>query len=346
MKRQPGCADRTALTRALGSACLLAAVLTAAISRADDALFVSTIISPTNPPEYPAGIEGPAVDAAGNLYVVNFKHKGSIGRLRPGAANSEPFTPLPDGSIGSGIRFDGAGRMYIADHQQHNIFVIEPGSTEPRKYFEAHRNPDNRPQFNQPNDLAIARDGTLYASDPKFGDGTGRIWRITRGPDGLGRGAIMSSARVMGITNGLDLSPDNKTLYVSESQFKRAHRPTRPASIWAYRIDGTALADPRPVFEFPDGDADGLRVDTDGRIFVARPNHGTVALVTPDGHSEDKVTLHGNGPTNLTFGGPDGRDVYVTQSDGGFIERFRTDRPGREPCLQTPAPPDCRAIAQ
>jgi sugar lactone lactonase YvrE len=334
MKRQPGRADRTARTRALGSACLLAAVFATTISRADDPLFVSTIISPTTPPEYPAGIEGPAVDAAGNLYVVNFKRKGTIGRLKPGAAKSELFTPLPDGSIGNGIRFDGAGRMYIADHKQQNIFFIEPGSTTPRKYFKAHRNTEGRPQFNQPNDLAIARDGTLYASDPKAGDGTGRIWRITRGSDGRGRGAIMSSTRVMGITNGLDLSPDNKTLYVSESQFKRAHHPTRPASIWAYRIDGTALADPRRIFEFPDDDADGLRVDTDGRIFVARPDHGTIALVTPDGHSEDKVTLHGKGPTNLTFGGPDGRDVYVTQSDGGFIERFRTDRPGREPCLR------------
>ncbi|MEA2891038.1 MAG: hypothetical protein QOI05_1831 [Bradyrhizobium sp.] len=341
MNRQPVCVDRTVIARAFGAVGFLTAIFISGIGRAEDALFVSTIISP---PEYPAGIEGPAVDAAGNLYVVNLKRKGTIGRLKPGAPKSQLFTTLPDGSIGNGIRFDSAGRMYIADHKQQNIFVIEPGTTAPRTYFEAHRNPSGRPRFNQPNDLAIARDGTLYASDPKAGDGIGQIWRITRGPDGRGRGAIMSSTRVMGITNGIDLSPDNKTLYVSESRFNRPH-PPRPAGIWAYRIDGAALADPRPIAEFPDGDVDGLRVDTDGRILVARPDHGTVALVTPDGHKEDKVTLHGKGPTNLTFGGPDGRDVYVTQSDGGFIERFRTDRPGREPCLQTPAPPGCTPIA-
>ena len=51
--------------------------------------------------------------------------------------------------------------MYIADFKQHNIFVIKRGETTPQPYF----SPD-QPKFNQPNDLAIAADGTLYASDP------------------------------------------------------------------------------------------------------------------------------------------------------------------------------------
>jgi signal peptidase len=46
--------------------------------------------------------------------------------------------------------------------------------------------------------------------------------------------------------------------------------------------------------------------------------------------------LRGNEPTNSTFGGPDGKTIFVTQSEGGFIEAFRVDRPGREPCLQMP----------
>ena len=48
-------------------------------------------------------------------------------------------------------------------------------------------------------------------------------------------------------------------------------------------------------------------------------------------------------PTNLAFGGPDGKTVYVTQRQGGFIETFRVDRPGREFCLQREAgDPACR----
>ena len=52
--------------------------------------------------------------------------------------------------------------------------------------------------------------------------------------------------------------------------------------------------------------------------------------------SQREVPLSGKQPTNLTFGGPDGRTVFVTQKEGRFIEAFRVDRPGREPCLQVP----------
>jgi hypothetical protein len=46
------------------------------------------------------------------------------------------------------------------------------------------------------------------------------------------------------------------------------------------------------------------------------------------------VRLTGKHRTNLTFGGPDGKTVFVTQADGGYVESFRVERPGREPCLQ------------
>src|SRR5262249_21765937 len=161
--------------------------------------------------EYTSGIEGPAVDAGGTLYVVNFGRKGTIGKLSRGATRSKLFGALPADSVGNGIRFDREGRMYVADYKNHNVFVFERGQPRPSVYFHSDGcSPTRRTQlpcFNQPNDLAIAADGTLYASDPNFRGGTGQIWRITRGPDGQGRGEVMSSQRQMGVTNGLDLSP-------------------------------------------------------------------------------------------------------------------------------------------
>lgn len=342
MKRRLSCIDRPAAILAVRIACFLTAILAADIGVAAEELFVSKQVSRAK--EYTGGIEGPAVSPAGDLYVTNLKRpgadpdkKGAIGRLKPGASQSLLFAVLPENGIGNGIRFDRDGSMYVADYINHRIQVFKPDSNLPQEYFHA--------DFNQPNDLAIARDGTLYASDPKARERIGQIWRIARGSDGLVQGAVMSSPRTMGITNGIDLSPDNTTLYVSESQFR--HRgERRRASIWAYRIDGTALVDPRPVIEFPQGDVDGLRVDTDGRIFVARPSFGAVAIVTPDGRLVREVKTLGSDPTNLTFGGADGRDVLVTQAEQSkrFIERFRTDRPGREPCLQ-PSTPACRPVA-
>jgi sugar lactone lactonase YvrE len=302
--------------------CLGALGLVGAALAEQPALFESRQITPSG--EYTQGIEGPAVDAAGALFVVNFGHQGTIGKLKPGASRSELFATLPPGSIGNGIRFDREGRMFIADFKKHNVLVIEPDGSAAKVYFHSDR-------FHQPNDLAIAGDGTLFASDPLFPH-SGQIWRIARGADGKGSGEIMSSERSMGATNGIDLSPDGTTLYVSEPNTRE---------VWAYRLDGTKLASPRLVKKVDRGELDGLRTDLDGKIYVARPLNGTIAVLAPDTPPEAalvrEITLRGNEPTNLTFGGPDGKSVFVTQRQGRFIESFRVDRAGREPCLQAPS---------
>jgi sugar lactone lactonase YvrE len=297
---------------------LFAALLVCGPAYADPALFQSRQV--TRAGEYTFGIEGPAVDAAGNLYVVNFQRAGTIGRLRPNAAASELFATLPAGSIGVSTRFSPDGRMFIADYKKHNIFVIEPGSTVPREYFRSDA-------FNQPNDMTIAKDGTIYASDPHWRRRVGQVWRIV--PDGeTGRGEVMISPRKLTTTNGIDLSPDEKTLYVGESETRE---------IWAYGIDGVRLTTPRLVKRFADHSLDGLRTDIDGRIHVARILKGTIEVLAPDGKTIREIPLRASEPTNLAFGGPDGKTVYVTQRKGGFIETFRVDRPGREFCLQRDA---------
>jgi streptogramin lyase len=126
-----------------------------------ETLFESRQLTPAG--EYTFGIEGPAVDADGNFYAVNFGRPGTIGKLAAGATASELFATLPAGSVGVSIRFGADGRMFVADYKGHNIFVFERGASEPRVYFHSD-------QFNQPNDMALARDGTIYASDPYFKD--------------------------------------------------------------------------------------------------------------------------------------------------------------------------------
>ena len=173
--------------------------------------------------------------------------------------------------------------------------------------------------------MTIARDGTIYASDPHWKRRDGQVWRIAPAADGTGAGEVMTSPRAMSTTNGIDLSPDGKTLYVGESD-------TRESGPIASRA--RKLAAPRLVKKFPDFSIDGLRTDIDGRLFVARILKGTVAVLSPDGRIEREIPLQAKEPTNLAFGGPDGKTVFVTQRKGGFIESFRVERPGREFCLQ------------
>jgi signal peptidase len=132
----------------------------------------------------------------------------------------------------------------------------------------------------------------------------------------------------MGATNGIDLSPDEKTLYVGEADTNK---------IRAFQIDGATLTGGATIARFPapkkSFDLDGLRTDALGRIFVTQNGAGKIAILKPDGsEARPPVVTVGKNPSNLTFGGPDGKTVFVTQADGGFIEAFRVDVPGREFC--------------
>jgi sugar lactone lactonase YvrE len=306
----------TISSRAASLLCkLVAAGMLLSPAAAQQATYQSQQVTPAG--EYTFGIEGPAVDARGNLYVVNFGKPGTIGKLAAGASQSELFAVLPEGSIGNAIRFDRDGRMFVADYKKHNILLVGPDGKDVETYFHSD-------DFNQPNDLTIATDGTIYASDPRWKQHDGQIWRVAKSADGNVVGEKMTAERPMSTTNGIDLSPDGKTLYVGESDTRE---------IWSYRIDGARLLSAKLVKRFDDFGIDGLRTDTEGNLFVARILKGTIAVLTPGGKLKREIRLSAKEPTNLAFGGDDGKTVFVSQRQGGFVESFRTDRPGREYCL-------------
>jgi sugar lactone lactonase YvrE len=254
------------------------------------------------------GIEGPATDKSGNVFAVNFSRQGTIGRISPDG-RGEVFVTLPGDSIGNGLRFDPAGMLYVADYVGHNVLQIDPSSRAIKVF--AHE-----PRMNQPNDLAIARNGTLYASDPNWRNGTGQLWRI--GTDG----SVTRLATDLGTTNGLELSPDGSTLYVNESVQR---------NVWAFTIAASGqLAAKRRVKQFEDHGFDGMRCDVDGNLYITRYGKGTVVKLSPRGEVLQEVDVLGKRPSNLCFGGPDGRTVYVTEVENTRLVQFRADRPGLE----------------
>lgn len=261
---------------------------------------------------FSAGIEGPASGPDGALYAVGFGRDGGIGRVLPradGSGEAALFVQLPEGSTGNGIRFGADGTMYVADYTGHNVLAVDPATRAVRVF--AHLE-----GAHQPNDIALAPDGTLFASDPDWANGSGQLWRI----DHDGRAHLLESG--MGTTNGIEVSPDGRRLYVNESVQRR---------VWAYDIaaDG-AISGKRLLLEFPDHGLDGMRSDAVGNLYIARYGAGTVAVVSPAGEVRGEIRLKGRKPTNVAFGGADGRDVYVTLQDRGAIEVFRSQAPGRE----------------
>ncbi|MCG8651140.1 MAG: isochorismatase family protein [Pirellulales bacterium] len=258
--------------------------------------------------EFTPGIEGPACDADGNVFAVNFQRQGTIGRVRPNGVG-ELWVELPGESIGNGIRFAPDGTFFVADYTQHNVLRVDPD----KRQVTVHA---HHPEMNQPNDLAITPDGkTLFASDPNWAEGTGQLWRIDHD------GAVTALARDMGTTNGIEVSPDGKTLYVNESKQR---------NIWAFDIrEDRTIANKRLVRKFQDHGFDGMRCDVDGNLYVTRHGKGTVVKLSPDGRILKEVAVLGTKPSNLCFGGPDGRTVYVTEVDSTRLVSFRVDRPGR-----------------
>lgn len=268
-------------------------------------LYVSRAI--TAPSGFTAGIEGPACDQAGNLYAVEFERSHTIGRVTP-EGECSVYVELPDGSTASGIRFNRAGDMFIADYSGHNILKVAAGTKHISVY--AHE-----PTMNQPNDIAITNDGTLFASDPNWQQSTGNLWRI----DLDGKTTLLEEN--MGTTNGIEVSPDEKTLYVNE---------TIQRNIWAYDLSPSyEISNKRLLISFPDFGLDGMRCDVSGNLYATRIGKGCIAMISPSGELLREIQLIGKNCTNITFGGPDGRTCYVTISDHGNIEMFRSELPGR-----------------
>ena len=271
----------------------------------NDELFVSREFTPVN--GFTSGIEGPACDAAGNLYAVNYERQHTIGKVTPDGTASV-FVELPTGSIGNGIRFNSEGFMFIADYTNHNVLKVDMDT----RNITVHA---HEPTMNQPNDIAIGANDILYASDPNWGASTGQIWRV----DTDGEVTLLEAD--MGTTNGIEVSPDEKLLYVNES----AQR-----NIWAYDLSAEGeISNKRLLIQFPDFGMDGMRCDIEGNLYITRHGKGTVAKLSPAGEVLLEVQLTGKLCSNIAFGGPDGRTCYVTMADRGNVEVFRADLPGR-----------------
>ena len=252
-------------------------------------------------------IEGPAFDGKGNLYVVNFGKDGTIGLVKPDGS-AELFVTLPEGSTANSIKFDSKGNMYLADYTGHNVLKVDMATKAVSTYVH-----DDR--FNQPNDIIVNRKDQFFASDPNWKEGTGQLWRIDQG------GNAVLLAEDMGTTNGIALSPDEKTLYVNESVQRK---------VWAFDVDDAGnISNKRLFAAFPDFGFDGMACDNKGNLFVTRYGKGVIAILSPDGKVIREVPLKGKRCSNLVFGGKEGKTVFVTMQDRKGIEKFEAENPGK-----------------
>lgn len=288
------------------TAYLMIAILAVTNSSFAQKLFVAQDLTAEN--LFSVNIEGPAFDKKGQLFVVNYQHDGTIGKVAPNG-DCSMFIELPTGSTANCIQFDSKGNMLLPDFTGHNILHVDMLTNNVSVYCHENR-------MYSPNDLCLNRNGQLFASDPDWKTSVGQLWRI----DPNGNPVLLETN--MGTTNGIELSPDEKTLYVNESiQLK----------VWKYDVDENGNISGKKLFySFPDYGLDGMKCDKKGNLYIARWGKGTIVVLSPEGMFLREIPLKGKNCSNLVFGGKDGRTIFVTLQDRKCMEKFENDIPGKK----------------
>ncbi len=180
-------------------------------------------------------------------------------------------------------------------------------------------------KLNSPNDAVLHSSGIIYFTDPPYGlkgqdDSPAKeldfnaVFALY--PDGTMKVVDKTLAR----PNGVILSPDERTLYVANSDPATAN--------WtAYDVSEAGdVSNPRVIAEaFEElkaglrGNPDGMAMAADGTIFATGP--GGVWMMSPDGEKLGVIST-GSAIANVTFGGADGRELYMTSHK--FLARTRT----------------------
>lgn len=205
----------------------------------------------------------------------------------------------------NGLTLDLEGRLLGCTHEARAVlrFDYDNQPTPVATHYEGRR-------LNSPNDLVIARDGSIYFTDPPYGidalppetqeQSVNGVYRL--GADGLL--ALITDRFVR--PNGLAFSPDEKTLYIGDSG--------GPRDIWAFDVaDDGQLSDERQfvdmdTYEGPNN-PDGMKCDRAGRLWSTGP--GGVWVMETDGSVVGRIKFPEQ-PANLAWGGPKWSTLFVT----------------------------------
>ena len=303
----------------------LVCALVAAVPAATQELDVATSVSM---------LEGPTVDADGNVYftdilmqrIMRFSRDGqfSVFRENSNVANGLVIDPqgrlvAAEGSasptaIRSGMKTGGIPRVTRTDLKTGRMEILA------ERY-------EGKP-LSGPNDVTFDARGRLYFTDSSGAavyrlDASGALARILAAPD-------------VQRPNGIQISPDDRTLYIVEAN--GAAGGARHIRAYDLLEDGT-VRNPRVLYDFSPGrSADGISVDSQGNLYAAAGLHRTrgtaetldtkcgVYVISPQGKLLKFIPVPEDYITNTAFGGPDMKTLYITA--GKTLYRMQNDIAG------------------
>jgi gluconolactonase len=289
--------------------------------------------------------EGPVWIPAGYLLFAEIP-SNSIRKWTPGVGvsvfmqpsgykGSAPFTGHEPGS--NGMTLDSHGRLTVAGHAQRDVWRLE--QMDPKAQVTVLADSYQGKRLNSPNDLAYKSNGDLYFTDPPYGlptldkdptkqlqiNGVYRVPGAVSQKPGAPPNREQLQLLVKDLTrpNGICFSPDEKYLYVNNSE---------PKKLWmryTVQADGT-LTDGKLLFDATSdtrpGAPDGQKVDKQGNLYSAGP--GGVWIFSPEGKHLGTLDIPER-VGNVAWGGGDHKTLYVAASSS--IYRITLKIPGDYP---------------
>jgi len=243
--------------------------------------------------------EGPAADANGNVFFTDVR-ASKIHRWSPGGKATVFRT---DTGGANGLFFDRKGNLLACEGGNGRIVSIDR-----KGKLTVLADEYGGKRFNKPNDLWIDPKGGVYFSDPMYGrakrtqDGE-HVYYIS--PD---RKKVTRVIADMTRPNGMIGTPDGKTLYVTDPGARKTYQ-------YAVKADGT-LTD-KKLFA-PTG-GDGMTIDNEGNVYLAERG---VLVFDKKGKQIARIDVPIR-PTNVCFGGRDGRTLFITARTTVYSVRMR-----------------------
>jgi len=241
---------------------------------------------------------------------------------KSGYTGQAKFTGEEPGS--NGLMLDPNGFLTMCEHGNRRVCRLNPDRT--RTLLATHY---QGRRFNSPNDLVWHSNGDLYFTDPPYGlpkryDDPAReldwcgVYRVSK------EGVITLLTKEMTRPNGIALSPDEKTLYVAQSDGEAAVYKAFPV-----KEDGT-LGESKVIYDATEwmgkkdrpGAPDGMAIDQEGHLWATGP--GGVLVMTPEGKLLGRIST-GERTANCCFG-DDGSTLYMAADD--YLCRIKTNAKG------------------
>lgn len=259
-------------------------------------------------------LEGPCFDAAGNLWCTDIPF-GRVFRISPAGdwMKIAEYDGWPNG-----LKIARDGRVFVTDYR-HGIMTIDPATGAAKPFLRGYRSE----HFKGVNDLHFGSNGDLYFTDQGqtgMQDPTGRVFRLKAS------GEIDVLCDTIPSPNGLALDLTERVLLVAA---------TRANAIWRVPLFERGIS--AKVGNFIQlsggGGPDGIALDEEGGLVVAHLGMG-VWRFDKLGLPTHFIGAPGAFVTNMAFGGPDQRTLFMTESETGTILTARMPYAGRKPPSQ------------